>query len=68
MKHVKVIYTEIGTIPVVINETTVNGEEYFNGTILGENNIFIQSKTEYFCLDQLKKAFECSRCGAIRVK
>jgi len=56
MKHVKLIDTEIGKVPVVIEKK----DNYYNGTILSENNIFIQAKTEAFCIDQLRKAFECS--------
>ncbi len=60
MRRVKLIETEIGNVPVVIATVKYNGNTYYNGTILGENNIFIQAKTEAFCLDQLKKAFELS--------
>ena len=60
MKKVKVIYTEVGIIPVLIEITKENGDTYYNGTILGEHNIFIQAKTMAYCLDQLKKAFELS--------
>ena len=41
MRTVKVIHTEIGEIFVIITPVTENGEDYYNGTILGENNIFI---------------------------
>ena len=60
MAIVKLINTEVGMIPVVIDKITHEGEIYHNGTILGENNVFIQAKTEAFCLDQLKKAYELS--------
>ena len=60
MKKVKVIYTEVGVIPVLIETTKESGDTYYNGTILGEHNIFIQAKTMAYCLDQLKKAFELS--------
>ena len=60
MRQVRLIETEIGNVPVIIATVKYGGETYYNGTILGENNIFIQSKTEAFCLDQLKKAFELS--------
>ena len=60
MKHVKLIETELGKIPVVITKVKTEGESYYNGKVLGENNIFIQTKTEAFCIDQLRKAFELS--------
>ena len=60
MKNIKVIYTEIGQVPVIIGSINENGEQYYNGTIMGENNIYIQTKTIATCLDQLKKAFELS--------
>ncbi len=61
MAIVKLIETELGNIPVVLDKIKHEGVEYYNGTILGERNIFIQAKTEAFCLDQqLKKAFELS--------
>ena len=60
MRTVKVIHTEIGEIFVIITPVTENGEDYYNGTILGENNNFIQAKSIVKCLEQLKKAFEIS--------
>jgi len=59
MKQVKLLNTEIGFVPVVLEEKEENGEKFVNGTVLGENSIFIQAKTEAFCMDQLRKAFEC---------
>lgn len=58
MKKIELIETELGKVPVIITKAIESGEIYYIGTILGENNIFIQSKTEAFCVDQLKKAFE----------
>lgn len=60
MKEVRIIETELGGVPVTLEKVKDNGEEFFLGEILGEKNIFIQTKTEAFCLNQLKKAFECS--------
>ncbi len=60
MKNVKLIETELGFVPVIIEKVEQNDEIYYNGTILGEHSIFIQAKTEAFCMDQLKKAFECT--------
>ena len=56
----KVIYTDIGIIPVMIDVIEMSGDTYYNGRIIGEHNIFIQAKTMAYCLDQLKKAFELS--------
>jgi hypothetical protein len=60
MRTIKVIYTELGQIPVIITPVKENSEEYYNGIILGENSIFIQAKSIAKCLEQLKKAFELS--------
>jgi hypothetical protein len=60
MAEIKLIDTEIGRIPVVIRKIKQEGESYYTGMVLGENNIFIQTKTEAFCIDQLRKAFELS--------
>jgi arginine repressor len=60
MKKVILIDTELGNVPVIINKVSENNEILFNGTILGENNIFIQARTEEFCIDQLRKSFECA--------
>jgi len=60
MKEIKIIDTEIGKVPVVINTREEHGMIYYEGTILTESNIFIQAETEEFCLQQLKKAFELS--------
>ena len=60
MKRIELIDTELGKLPIVMEKAKENGEIYYNGTILGENSIFIQAKTEVFCIDQLRKAFECS--------
>jgi hypothetical protein len=60
MKNVKVIYTEIGQVPVLIDVIKESGTTYYNGTVLGEHTIFIQAQTMAYCLDQLKKAFELS--------
>ena len=54
MIKVKVIYTEIGEVPVLIDVINESGTTYYNGTILGEHNIFIQAQTMVYCLDQLK--------------
>lgn len=60
MKKVELIDTEIGKVPIVISKVKQHGEINYNGRIIGENNIFIQTRTEAFCIDQLKKAFELS--------
>lgn len=59
MKKVILIDTEIGKVPALITgKRNAEGEDYYTGTILGEHSIFIEAKTEAFCIDQLQKAFE----------
>ena len=61
MKKVKVIHTELGEVPVIVAPVAEKGGDiHYNGTILGQNNIFIQTKSIATCLEQLKKAFELS--------
>ena len=60
MKEVRIIYTEIGGVPVTIEQVVRDGKTLYEGKVLGENSIFIQSETEEHCLDQLKKSFELS--------
>jgi len=60
MKELKLINTEIGRIPVLIQKIEDNDKTYYEGSVLSEYNIFIQAETEEFCLEQLKKAFELS--------
>ncbi len=60
MKEVRIILTEVGKVPVTIEKVIKDGIVHYEGKIMGENNIFIETETEDYCLDQLRKAFELS--------
>ena len=59
MKELEIIKTEIGNVPVIVNEVIENGELRYDGRILyNDMKIFIQTPTRESCLEGLKNAFE----------
>lgn len=58
MKDVLLMGSEIGRVPIVINDRIVRGIRIFEGKILDSNTIHIQSLSKENCIIELKKAFE----------
>lgn len=59
MDNLELMDTELGLVPVIINEVIENGEKRFDGRMLYDDiNILIQSPTKETCLSGLKNAFE----------
>ena len=59
MKELEIIETELGRVPVIINEVIEKGELRYDGRMLFEDvKIFIQTPTKESCLEGLKNAFE----------
>lgn len=59
LNNVELIETELGKIPVIVNEIVERGEIRYDGRMIDNDmKIFIQTPTKESCLDGLKNAFE----------
>ena len=59
LNNLELIDTELGKVPVIINETIENGVLRYDGRMMDEEiKVFIQTPTKESCLEGLKNAFE----------
>ena len=59
MNNIEIIETELGKIPVIINEVIENGELRYDGRMVHDDiKIYIQTPTKESCLAGLKNGFE----------
>jgi len=59
LNNVELIDTELGKIPVIVNDFIEKGEIRYDGRMIDEDmRIFIQTPTKESCLEGLKNAFE----------
>lgn len=60
LHNVELIYTELGKVPVIVDEIIVKGEISYDGRLLDNDDIkiFIQTPTKESCMTGLKNAFE----------
>ena len=59
LNNVELINTEIGKIPVIVNEVITEGNSIFKGKMIySEMHIFIETSTKKSCLIGLTNLFE----------
>ena len=59
LNNVELIDTELGKIPVIVNDFIEKGEIRYDGRMIDNDmKIFIQTPTKESCLEGLKNAFE----------
>lgn len=59
LNNLEIIDTEVGKIPVIVNEVVKDNEVTYNGKLLyGDMKISIITPTKKSCLEGLKNSFE----------